>query len=114
MVLAVLLLYMNFKPLFLKSTYKVKYEKLIGIYTLEKMTKNNNTYLPTNDNFFYKDLYIEKQSRWNILRRYNKKTDAFIMDINTKNDSIHIYINKGGIGDAKDIIDSLTVLQRDL
>ena len=111
MVLAVLLLYMNFKPLFLKSTYKVKYEKLIGIYTLEKMTKNNNTYLPTNDNFFYKDLYIEKQSRWNILRRYNKKTDAFIMDINTKNDSIHIYINKGGIGDAKDIIDSLTVLK---
>ena len=56
MVLAVLLLYMNLKPLFLKSTYKVKYKKLIGIYTLEKMTKNNITYLPTNDNFFYKDL----------------------------------------------------------
>ena len=34
-----------------------------------------------------------------------------LWNINTKNDSIHIYINKGGIGDAKDIIDSLTVLK---
>ena len=33
------------------------------------------------------------------------------MDINTNNDSIHLYINKWGIGDAKDIIDTLTVLK---
>jgi len=39
------------------------------------------------------------------------RTDAFIMDINTKNDP-SIYINKGGIGDDKDIIDSLTVFER--
>ena len=73
--------------------------------------QNKINYLPTNDNLFYKDLYIEKQSRWNILRRYNNKTDAFILDIDAKNDSIHISINKGGIGDGKDIIDSLTVLK---
>ena len=69
------------------------------------------SYIPTNDGNIYKDLYIEKQSRWNILRRFNNKEAAFIIDINTKDDSVSLYINKGGIGDEKDIIDSSTVLK---
>lgn len=109
--LVALLLFFNVKPVLFRSNYNIKYTKLIGVYTLETMTKNKTSYTPTNDSIFYKDLYIEKQSRWNILRRYNNKTDAFIMDINTNNDSIEIYINKGGMGDDADIIDSLTVLR---
>ncbi len=109
--LIALLIFRNVKPIFLKSDHKQQYEKLIGVYTLEKMTKNNVDYLPTNDSALYKDIYIEKQSRWNILRRFNNYTDAFVLNINAKNDSISIYINKGGIGDEPDIIDSLTVLK---
>jgi hypothetical protein len=110
-VLVAFILFTNVKSAFFKSDYKVKYSKLTGVYTLETMTKNKIRYSPTNDSTLYKDLYIEKQSRWNILRKYNNRTDAFVMDINTTNDSIHIYINKGGIGDEADIIDSLTVLK---
>ncbi|HEX8331814.1 MAG TPA: hypothetical protein VF622_04285 [Segetibacter sp.] len=109
--LAVLVIFRNVKPAFIKSDYQVKYAKLIGAYTLEAMTKNNIQYTPTKEGIFYKDLYIEKQSRWNILRRFNNKADAFIIDVNTKNDSVRIFINKGGIGDEKDIIDSSTVLK---
>ena len=68
-------------------------------------------YKPINDSTLYKDLYIERQSRWNVLRRYNDVTDAFILDLNPKNDSLKIYINKGGTGDNKDIIDSASVLK---
>ena len=60
---------------------------------------------------YYKDLYIEKQSRWNILRRFDNVTEAFILNIGNDSDSISIYINKGGIGDDKDIIDYTTVLK---
>lgn len=105
-----LIVFRNVKPIFFKSDYKVKYEQLIGVYTLEKVIKNGVNYLPSADSSLYKTIYVEKQSRWNVLRRYNDKYSAFIMNLNAKNDSIGIYINKGGVGDEPDIIDSLTVL----
>ncbi len=105
------LIYNNLKPFFYKSAEQLNYEKLIGAYSLETIIKNKTLYLPQNDSLLYKDIYIEKQSRWNILRRFNNETSAFIMTIKNKNDSIAIYINSGGIGDDKDIIDSTTVLK---
>jgi hypothetical protein len=109
--LAVLVALMNIKRAFSSPAHKGKYSKLVGMYTLETMKKNHVDYSPKDDSLLYKDLYIEKQSRWNILRRFNNKTDAYILDLNPANDSIAIYINKGGIGDGPDIIDSLTVLK---
>jgi hypothetical protein len=109
--LAILVIFGNVKRTFFKSDYTRKYEKLVGIYTLENMKKNNVVYSPADDSAYYKDLYIEKQSRWNVLRRFNNKTDAFILAINTKNDSIKIYINKGGAGDGPTILDSSTALK---
>jgi hypothetical protein len=105
------LFYKNLKPIFYKDPEKLNYEQLIGVYALENVVKNGTKYTPNNDSLLYKQLYIEKQSRWNILRRFNNQTDAFVMDIKSKNDSINLYINSGGIGDDKDIIDSLTVLK---
>jgi hypothetical protein len=110
--LVLLLIFGNVKRAFFKSDYQRKYEKLVGIYSLEGMRKNNADYSPTtDDSAYYKDLYIEKQSRWNMLRRFNNKTDAFILSLNTRNDSVRIYINKGGAGDDPDIIDSVTCLK---
>ena len=108
---AILTILISLKNIFLKSDDRMKYEKLIGVYTLIEMKKNNTDHNPSNDSVHYKDLYIEKQSRWNILRRFNNNVDAFILDLGTTDDSIAIYINKGGIGDRPDIIDSLTVLK---
>jgi hypothetical protein len=110
-VLAVLVVFIGVRPVLFKSAYQKKYEKLVGVYAFEKMKKNNIDYVPVNDSAYYKDLYIEKQSRWNVLRRFNNKGDAFILNLDNENDSIAIYINKGGTGDDPDIIDSLTVLK---
>ena len=107
----VFLVYNNLKPIFYKSAEKLNYEKLIGAYSIEKIIKNGIQYASKDDSLLYKDIYIEKQSRWNILRRFNNKTDAFVIDIGSKNDSIAIYINQNGIGDDKAIIDSTTVLK---
>lgn len=110
-VFAVLMVGMKAKSALFKSDYQRKYETLLGMYTLESMKKNRMDYTPgTNDSLYYKDLYIEKQSRWNILRRFNNKTDAFILQLDTDTDSVSLYINKGGIGDSPDIRDSVTVL----
>ncbi|MES2762595.1 MAG: hypothetical protein V4677_10320 [Bacteroidota bacterium] len=87
------------------------YRQLVGVYELHKVTKNNRPYEPGKDSTLYKDLYIEKQSRWNMLRRCNDKTDAFILKLNPNNDSLELYINKGGIGDSPDIPDSASVLK---
>ena len=109
--LVVILFCKNLKPQLYKSPEKLNYEKLIGAYSLETIVKNNALYNPKHDSLFYKDIYIEKQSRWNILRRFNDKTDAFVINVSSENDSLAIYINQGGIGDDKDIIDSTTVLK---
>ena len=111
LIMAALVLFMNVKPALFKSAYQAKYEKLIGVYALEKMKKNGKDYTPLNDSTLYKDLYIEKQSRWNILRRSNERTDAFVMNINEKNDSINIYINKYGTGDGAAVLDTATALK---
>jgi hypothetical protein len=108
--LAVLVVFRSVKSNFFKSGDNATYAKLVGVYSLEKVTKNNSDYLPEMDSLIYKDLYFEKQKRWNILRRSNNKTDAFVAKFNSKNDSITLYINKGGTGDEADILDSLTVL----
>ena len=80
-----------------------QYQSLVGMYTLESMKRNGTDYTPvSSDSVYYKDLYIEKQSRWNILRRFDNKTDAFILDLNKNTDSLTLYINKGGIGDGPD------------
>jgi hypothetical protein len=109
--LVALVMFMNINRAFLRSDSRRKYEKLVGMYTLQAMKKNNSTYTPTNDSIYYKDLYIEKQDRWNILRRFNNTTDAFILKLNKANDSISLYINKGGTGDAPDAPDTVTVLR---
>lgn len=109
--LAVALIGMRTKSVLFKSDYLRKYESLVGMYTLEEMQKNATAYTPVNDSLYYKDLYIERQSRWNILRRFNNETDAFILELNQTNDSLTLYINKGGIGDSPDIKDRATVLK---
>lgn len=92
-------------------TSNKQYQSLVGMYTLEHMTKNNSAYTPTaQDSLYYKDLYIEKQSRWNILRRFNNKTDAFVLDL-SDNDSVALYINTSGIGDSPDVRDSVSVVR---
>ncbi|MBL7711744.1 MAG: hypothetical protein JNL13_04745 [Chitinophagaceae bacterium] len=52
-----------------------------------------------------------KQDRWNVLRRFDGKTEAFILNITATNDSISLYLNKGGLGDDPDIIDSASALK---
>jgi hypothetical protein len=108
--LAFSLIALKVAPVFFKSSYQKKYQSLVGVYTLKEMKKNNVAYKPTNESLYYKDLYIEKQARWNILRKFDNRVEAFILNINTRNDSINLYLNKGGLGDDADIIDSTTVL----
>ncbi len=111
LLLAVLLIFIKVKPALFQSSYQKKYQGLVGVYTLKEMKKNSFEYRPVNDSGYYKDLYIEKQSRWNILRRFNGETDAFILKLNTHNDSIGLYINKDGIGDGPIIMDSATAFK---
>ncbi len=110
-ILVVLFVGLSAKRFLFKSDDQRKYAGLVGMYTLESMKKNALDYTPTaNDSQYYKDLYIEKQSRWNILRRFNNETNAFILEL-SNTDSVALYINKGGIGDSPDIKDSETVLK---
>jgi hypothetical protein len=110
-VLALFIGYRNVKRNFFKPSDAYVYDKFIGVYSLDAVLKNDSVYSPLRDSLIYKDLYFEKQNRWNILRRYNDKTDAFVVNLNPKSDSIQLYINKGGIGDGRDILDSLTVFK---
>lgn len=110
-VLLCLVVFLKVRPAIFRSPYRRAYQRLIGAYSFKEMKKNGNRYVPAGDSLYYKDLYIEKQERWNILRRFNNETAAFILSINSRNDSMAVYINKGGIGDEVDIIDSVTVLK---
>lgn len=109
--LACMIIFIKVEPVLFKSSYQKMYQGLVGVYTLKEMKKNNIEYKPANDSLYYKDLYIEKQDRWNILRKFDNGTEAFILNINTHNDSLTLYINKGGVGDAPNIIDSATALK---
>jgi uncharacterized membrane protein HdeD (DUF308 family) len=104
-------LYVKIKPVFFTSPYQGRYKNLVGVYTLKEMKKNGIAYKPGSDSLYYKDLYIEKQDRWNMLRRFDGRTEAFILNINTGNDSLSLYLNKGGAGDDPDIIDSASALK---
>lgn len=108
--LAVFIIVMQVKPLLFPSAKQKKYRQLTGAYTLSRSLKNSRPYTPQADSLYYRDIYVEKQSRWNILRRFNNETDAFVLQLNDHNDSLKLYINSGGIGDGKDILDSTTVL----
>lgn len=88
-----------------------EYQNLVGVYTLQEMKKNNINYIPHNDSLIYKDIYFEKQERWNILRKYNNETEAFIIKLNTEKHTLDLSLNKGGVGDDPDIIDSITTLK---
>lgn len=104
-------IFIKVKPNLFKSEYEKKYETLVGKYSLESVVKNNVEYIPKNDSTLYKELYIEKQSRWNLLRDFRNYTSPYLLEINKNNDSINLYLNRGGTGDDLDIIDSLTVLR---
>lgn len=106
-----LIIYIKVKPNLTNSSYQKKYQTLVGKFTLEKVTKNNKIYIPNSDSTLYKDLYIEKQERWNLLRDYNNITYPFVLNINSSNDSLALYLNKGGTGDDVDILDSTTVIK---
>ena len=103
--------FIKVKPIFLKSTSQKKYQGLVGVYAFKEMKKNNIAYTPAKDSLYYKDLYIEKQSRWNILRKFDNETEAFILKLNSDCDSMCLYLNKGGTGDGPDIIDSATAFK---
>lgn len=108
LLLAVFVIFNRSKRALFMTDTQVKYQALVGKYSLQEMTKNNETYSPVNDSTVYNDLYIEKQNRWNIVRKNDNRLAAFVLDMNSENDSIGLYINRGGIGDGPKIIDSLT------
>ncbi len=109
--LVFMVIFIKVKPALFTSPYQKTYQRLVGVYTLKEMKRNGMAYSPAGNNTYYKDLYIEKQARWNMLRRFDDNTEAFIVRLNTNNDSIALYINKGGMGDNPDIIDSATALK---
>ncbi|XZF14583.1 hypothetical protein ACTHGU_00450 [Chitinophagaceae bacterium MMS25-I14] len=109
--LAAMVVFIKVKPVLFQSAQQKMYQRLVGVYTLKEMKRNGVAYQPTNDSSYYKDLYIEKQDRWNILRAFNGETNAFILRINAHNDSLGLYINKGGTGDGPVVIDTTTALK---
>lgn len=109
--LVLFVIYIKAKPAIWTGNYQSKYQELVGKYSLETIARNNVAYQPANDSSIYKDLYIEKQSRWNILRRCDNKLMAFVLEIRSKNDSLRIYLNRGGTGDSPDIIDTASALR---
>jgi hypothetical protein len=111
LLLVVGIIYIKAKPELVKSEFQKKYELMVGKYTLEKATINKQLYTPLKDTTLYKDIYIEKQSRWNVLKDFNNNSMAFILVLDKKNDSLNLYINRGEVGDGLDIIDSTTVLK---
>ncbi len=109
--LAVMLVFVKVRPVIFRSQYQRMYQGLVGVYSLKEMKKNGLEFKPLNDSNYYRDLYIEKQARWNILRRFDNETEAFVLKIGTRNDSLGLYINKSGIGDGPTIVDTITALR---
>ena len=73
LLLAILFVVVSTKGEFFRSESRLNYEALVGVYTLESMEKNGEVFVPGEEDPHYKDLYFERQSRWNILRRFNGK-----------------------------------------
>ena len=82
LILVIFIVFNRSKTALFPTDKQLKYQALVGKYSLQETTKNNELYTSTNDITLYKDLYIEKQSRWNILRKSDNTTSAFILDIN--------------------------------
>ena len=110
LVLAVLFVFKSTKSEFFRSESRLNYEALVGVYTLESMEKNGEVFVPGKEDPHYKDLYIERQARWNILRRFNGETDAFVWRFTKEANGFELIINKGGTGDRPDILDEETRL----
>lgn len=110
LVLAVLFVFKSTKSEFFRSESRLNYEALVGVYTLESMEKNGEVFVPGKEDPHYKDLYIERQARWNILRRFNGETDAFVWRFTKETNGFELIINKGGTGDRPDILDEETRL----
>jgi len=111
LVLVLLLTASSIKGEFFPSENRIKYDELVGVYTLESMTKEGKAFEPGNDGRYYKDLYVERQARWNILRRFNDETDAFLWTFTDEIDGFTLHINEGGTGDAPNVINEETVLK---
>lgn len=109
--LTCLILFVKIRPVLFQSSDQKAYQSMVGVYTLKEMKKNNTVYQPGNDSIYYKDLYIEKQDRWNVLRKFDNHIEAFILQLNPGKESINLYLNKGGTGDDPVVIDSVTVLK---
>ena len=89
---------------FSKGERDRQYAKLVGTYSLGQVTKSGVTIDPGVDPRYYKDLYIERQSRFNMLRRFNNETDAFIWQFSDDSNGFALKINDGGMGDNPDKI----------
>ncbi len=108
--LALLFLLLSTKGEFFGSEESHQRKALVGVYTLESMQKNGQDFEPKEEAQYYKDLYFERQSRWNILRRFNDETDAFVFTLKG-DDGFLLRINEGGIGDAADVVNDETALE---
>jgi hypothetical protein len=94
-----------------RSDKAMAYGKLVGAYALQDIRVNGMPHDTANDDVHYKDLYIERQSRWNIMRSINGETCALKLVLHTPSDSIALFRNEGGIGDGVPVLDSLTVFK---
>ena len=107
--LAVLVVLRTLYPQLAPSDERRAYEKLVGAYTLDSMTRNGVLLTPGDDSHYYRDLYIERQARWNLLRRFDGESEAFVLE--TDGEDFALLINEGGVGDADDEIDETTALR---
>jgi len=87
-----------------------QYRGLVGVYRLEKAYRDGQPQPFAGDSLIYRDLYIEKQARWNVLRRGDGKTQAFLLQV-TVPDSLVLCLNRGEMGDGPDRPDSASVLK---
>ena len=110
LLLAVLFVVVSTKGEFFRSESRLNYETLVGVYTLESMEKNGEVFVPGEEDPHYQDLYFERQSRWNILRRFNGETDAFVWRFTEEANGFELIINEGGTGDRADVLDEETRL----
>jgi hypothetical protein len=83
---------------------RVRYSALVGAFTLESARKQNEPFVPDVRSDSYSDLYIERQERWNRLRRFDGRLEAFELRLVGER-GFELTINRGGAGDAADDLD---------
>lgn len=87
-----------------------RYNALVGVYSLESMKKSGVIFDPATSHDYYKDLYFERQERFNTLRRFDNKIDAFMWRFSDDEGGFTLKINAGGIGDRTDVLDEESAL----